>query len=190
MAQSHGLAWHRLGAEIWDALIADAKGQSTRIQWRHGLVKLLYHGEVKVTAGDIKRSLSSREFATKLDKYESSLQQAHGIAMNHRAVDPNPETTRMLEGHLEARLVQSFLEKKGKGEWELKKPCEVCHKFVQDFAAHAKQNIASPWEAEVQALKTKPGKAKKELSANPAAFLGTIVCFLFWHTTKNNKCEF
>lgn len=122
-----------------------------------------------MTPAEIKRSLSSKDWCAKLDEYQGKLVQAHAMVCTHQA-NANPEVTLRLQGLLESRLVQSFLEKKGKGEWELKKPAEVCHAFVESLSSHVGVSIPSPWEAEVQALKVKPNKAAKNIAA-PSSFL-------------------
>lgn len=143
-----------------------------RIQWRHGCVKLLYHGEVKVSPADIRRSLTGRDWQKKLDEYEQKLTQAQAVISPHEK-SASPEVLLRLNGRFEARLAQAFLEKRGKAEWELQKPFEVCHDFVQQFAKHIGQAIASPWEVEVSGLKPKPAKSKRDMPA-PSTFLDMV----------------
>ena len=75
-----------------------------------------------------------------------------------------------MTGRLEARLVQSFLEKKGKGAWELGKPEQACHEFVLDLAAELGVTIPSPWEQDVQKLKSSSVHGKKDATSS-ASFL-------------------
>ena len=63
----------RLGKQWWDCIGIAVKGNKTRVQWRHAVIKLALCGEVKVGVPDIKKSLGA-SFSQRLDDFESRLQ--------------------------------------------------------------------------------------------------------------------
>ena len=73
----------RLGQQWWDCIGLAVKGNKTRVQWRHAVIKLALCGEVKIGVQDIKKSLGPT-FSTHLDDFEAKLQAIKNVFVANR----------------------------------------------------------------------------------------------------------
>ena len=80
------------------------KGNQTRIQWRHACLKLMLTGDVKLTAADIRKSLTSKDFSSKLDSFEKLFGDAKVLASKYSSKMSSEALQRLL-GMLECHLV-------------------------------------------------------------------------------------
>ena len=159
------------------------KGNQTRIQWRHACLKLMLTGDVKLTAADIRKSLTSKEFSSKLDSFAKLFGDAKELASKYSGKMSSEALQRLL-GMLECHLVISFVEKKSKDEtWKRVEPEEACHRFVLELGQEIGEPIVSPWAA---FEKAKSGSKQKQKIASSST---SLACFWgkLWGLTKTKN---
>lgn len=164
------------------------KGNQTRIQWRHACLKLMLTGDVKLTAADIRKSLTSKEFSLRLDSFEKLSGDAKKLASTYSG-KTSSETMQRLLGMLECHLVMSFLEKKSKDEtWKRVEPEEACHRFVLELGKEIGQHIVSPWAA---FEKKKSTSKQKQKLASSSTILACNFGGKWWGLTiRKNRYDY
>lgn len=123
--RAHGVGNKTLGAEMWDALSAEAKSKHPRVLARHAMLKMCFveKDQMNLSVNDVKRMLNTpavQEALSRAEEYMTSMRKVR---------EKSTRTPEEIAGHIgfaDIKLMEVLLDRK-------RRECETMDEVYLDF---------------------------------------------------------